>query len=307
MILRGQNFRIFIADSSGGSGTVFKCVGMATNCTVNLQNNSEDASTKDSVGMASMPVTTSQTWSVQAESLNVEDTSAILSQIKSLTPFLLVWDETSTTDNQTGRHETFGRVGKAWLNDVTFKFDDRTNSSKSLQFVGAAPLEALTDEPYATIAAGSYTKGQFVRLFLSSDNTATPSKVILASKSLSLHVSLTLEDATSKDTPGSFQVQEPTGLSYDISATALARGADTITSQVQAQDLTSLESICETGTPVKWEIANVSGDNQRTKGTVLCSGSVLLTQVSIKAQNKSAVTYDLSMSGYGIYNVPSAA
>ena len=191
-ILKGQNFRILVGDNSGGS-TVFKCIGMATNCTVTLTNNTEDASTKDDTGMSSKPTMTSQAWSVSVESLSVADVGAMLTAIKNLTKFKLVWDETSTTANQTGRHATFGHIGDAYLNDATFQFDDRTNAQKSLQFTGCSALAALTDEPYATITAGSYTKGQFVRLLLSSDNTTAPAAVIAAALSLSLHVSLQME------------------------------------------------------------------------------------------------------------------
>jgi predicted secreted protein len=303
MILKGQNFRILTFDSTASK---FKCVGMATNCTVTLTNNTEDASTKDDVNMAAKPTTTSQAWSVQVESLDVSDAGAMLTAIKSLTPFTLLWDETSTTDNQTGEQATFARKGSAYLNDATFNFNDRENATKSLQFTGSGALETISSTPsYEAVSASAYTKGQFVRLFLSSDNTTAPAKVIAAAKSLSLHVSMTLEDATTKDTTGNWQIQEPTGLNYDISTSALVRGNDTITSAVAAQDLASIESIYEAGTPVKWQIANVSGDNQRTKGSILASGSCLLTQLSIQAPNRQNATYQATLQGYGAYSVGS--
>ena len=303
MILKGQNFRILTFDSTASK---FKCVGMATNCTVTLTNNTEDASTKDDVGMAAKPTMTSQGWSVSVESLDVSDAAAMLTAIKSLTPFTLMWDETSTTDNQTGEQATFARKGSAYLNDTTFNFNDRENATKSLQFTGSGALETISSTPsYEAVSASAYTKGQFVRLFLSSDNTAAPVKVIAAAKSLSLHVSMTLEDATTKDTTGNWQIQEPTGLSYDISTSSLVRGNDTITSAVAAQDLASIESIYEAGTPVKWKICNVSGANQRTAGAVIASGSVLLTQLTLNGPNRQNATYDAQLTGYGAYTVGS--
>ena len=302
MILKGQNFRILVLDTSS-QPTVFKCVGMATNCTVTLTNNTDDASTKDDVGMAAKPTMTSQGWSVSVESLDVSDAASMLTAIKSLTPFKLMWDETDTTDNQTGEGATYQRIGDAYLNDATFNFNDRENASKSLQFTGSGALDHDTQVNYGAVSASAYTKGQFVRMFLSSDNTTAPAKVIAAAKSLSLHVSMTLEDATTKDTTGNWQIQEPTGLFYDISTSALVRGNDTITSAVAAQDLASIESIYEAGTPVKWQIANVSGANQRTKGSVIASGSVLLTQLTLNGPNRQNADYTAQLTGYGAYTV----
>jgi hypothetical protein len=277
---------------------------MATNCTVTHGSNTEESSTKDDVGMSSKPTIVSQNWSVQVDSLNVSDVGAMLTAMKSLTPFTLMWDETSTTDNQTPEEAAFARTGVAYLNDATSQFDDRTNSTKSLQFTGSGPLETLSETPaFEAIALGSYTKGQFVRLFLGSDNTAVPATVIAAAKTLSLHVSMTLENATTKDTPGTWDVQEPTGLSYDISTSALIRGNDTITSAVGAKSLADIEAIKEAGNPVRWQIANVSGDNQRTKGAVIASGSVIIQTLTLNGPNRQNADYTAQLIGYGAYTV----
>ena len=301
MTLKGQNFRIFTFDTTAEK---FKVIGMATGCTVNLTNNTDDSNTKDDVGMASKPVTTSKSWSVQVESLNVSDTAAMLTAIKAMQPLTLMWDETATTDNQTRQKAAFARKGLAFLADATFQFDDRANATKSLQFQGSGALETVpSSDAVDVISLGSYSKGQFTRFFLSSDKTATPSAVIAAARTLSLHVSLTLEAATTKDTDGDWVLQEPTGLSYDITTGALVRSGDTITSQVAGKTLADVETIYEAGTPVKWQIANVSGDNQRTKGSVIVSGSVVLAQLSINGPNRQSADYSAQFSGYGDYTV----
>lgn len=301
MILKGQNFRVLTYDETAQK---FKCVGMATNNTVTLTGNTEDASTKDDVSLAAKPTIVSKSWQVSVESLNVMDAAAILTAVKAQTPFTLIWDEVSTSDNQTALGSTVARQGLAYLTDVTFTFNDRENSSKSLQFTGTGPLTKLLTTPDVDIIPlGSYTKGQFVRLFLGSDNTATPSKVIAAAKQLSFHVSLSVENATTKDTQGDWQVQEPTGLSYDISTNALARGGDTITSTVQGQSLSDVQDIYEASEPVKFEIANVSGDNQRTKGAVIVIGSVVITQLTLNNPNRQNSDYSASLNGYGAYSV----
>lgn len=298
--LKGQNIRVLLQD-----GNVFKVVGKSTNATITLTGNSDDASTKDDVALASKPEITSKSWSVQVESLDVTDTAAVLNAIKNLTPFTLIWDETATADNQTAQAAAYSRKGQAYLNDVTFQWDDRTNSTKQLQFTGSGALEKVSTAPEMEIVAvdGAYTKGQYVRLFLGSDNSAVPAKIVAAAKSLSLHVSMSLEDATTKDTTGDWQVQEPTALSYDISSNALVRSGDTITSAVQGQDFASIEDIYEASTPVRWQIANTSGANNRTKGAIIASGSVVVTQLTLNAPNRQNATYDTQLAGYGIYTV----
>ena len=300
--LKGQNLRVLVYDSTA---TKYKVVGMATNATITLTGNSNDASTKDDVGLAQKPEITSKSWSVQVESLNVSDMGAMLTAIKSLTPFTLIWDEVSTTDNQTPVASTaFARKGDAYLNDVTFTLNNRENSSKQLQFIGSGALETLSETPtIATVAAGSYTKGETVRLFLGSDNTTTPAAVIAAAQQLSLHVSMQMENASTKDTDGDWDIQEPTGLSYDISTTALVRSGETISSAVAGKSVADLISIYEASTPVKWQIANVSGDNHRTKGSVIASGSVVVTQLTLNAQNRQNATYSAQLTGWGAYTV----
>ena len=219
--LKGQNVRICIFDSTAEK---YKVIGMSTGCTITLTNNTESSSHKDIVGMADMPQVTSKSWQVSVDSLNVADTAAILTAIKAMQPMTLMWDETSTSDNQTREKATWSRKGQAYLNDCTFQFDNRTNSTKQLQFSGTGPLETVgSSEATQVIPIGSYTKGETVRLFLSSDNTSAPSSVVAAARSLSLHVSVSLEDSTTKDTTGAWVYQEPTALSYDISSGALVR------------------------------------------------------------------------------------
>ena len=273
--LYGQNFRILTYDSVASK---FKCVGMATNCTVNLNTNTEEASTKDDVGMAAKPEIVSKSWQVSVESLSIADAPAMLTAIKAMQPFTLLWDETSTTDNQTPLENAVSRQGSAFLNDLTLQLDDRANATKSLQFTGNGPLATVTSTPaFEEISAGSYTKGQYV--------------------------SISLETTTTKDTTGDWVVQEPTGISYDISTSGLVRSGDTITSTVQAIDLAALQSIYEGAAPVKWQIAHVSGANNRTKGNVIVSGSVILATLNIQAQNRQAAKFDASFNGWGNYTV----
>lgn len=298
--LKGKNFRILTYDTTASK---YKVVGMATSCTVTHQSNTENANHKDIVGIAQFPIVVSQSCNISVESLSVADVGAMLTAIKSLTPFTLIWDETSTTDNQTALGATFARRGQFFLNDCTFQFDNRTNGTKSLQFSSTGAIEVLDNTPTVeTITTGAFTKGENVRLYLGSDNTATPSRVVAGARTLSIHCSLTLEDATTKDTDGNWIVQEATELAWDISSGALVRSGDNITSSVQAQGLAEIEAIKEAGNPVKCFVANTSGANNRTLGAIILSGSVIVSQLTINGPLGTA-DYTTQLNGYGAYTV----
>ena len=84
------------------------------------------------------------------------------------------------------------------------------------------------------------------------------------------------------------------------------RSGETITSQVGAKSLNDLESIYNNGTPINWQITNVSGDNNRTVGTQIVHGMAVLTQLQLTAQNRSAAEYQATLQGYGNYTVAAA-
>lgn len=299
--LKGQNFRLLTYDAVAAKWSV---IGMSTGCTITLNTTADDSSTKNDVGMAAKPVITAKSWQVSVDTLNVIDAAAMLTAIKSLTPFTLMWDETSTVDNQTPEGAAFARKGTAFLSDLTLTFNNREKAAKNLQFSGSGAISAADSTiEIESVAAGTYSMGQFTRLYLGSDNTATPASVIAAALQLSLHISMTLEDASTKDTAGDWLIQEPTALNYDISTTALVRSGETITSQVAGKTLSDIESIYEAGTPVKFQIANVSSDNNRTKGSVIVSGSVVVTTLTLNGPNRQNADYTAQLSGYGIYTV----
>lgn len=303
MNLKGQNLRIAIIPNGAQSSPMV--VAKSTGCTITLNNNVEEASHKDVVGMASMPVVTSKGFNISVDSLDVSDAATLLSQIQSCTPFIVEWDETSTVNNQTREKATFARKGLAYINDLTLNFNDREISAKQVQLIGTGELTTIpTSETWSPVAVSqSFTRGQFVRLFLGNDNSAVPTKVIGAARQLSLHVALAMENSTTKDTEGDWENQQPTGISFDINSTALTRSGETITSEVQAQGLADLEEIYKNGIPVRFLIANVSGANQRTMGTVIVSGSVILQTLTINAPNRQDSDYSSQMVGYGPYVV----
>ena len=300
---KGQNVRVLTYDPTIEK---FRCVAKSTSCTLTLNVNTDESSTKDDIGMAKKATGTSQSWQISVETLNVTDLPLMLRTIKAMEPFTLLFDEVSTTDNQTAIGATFARKGEAYMNDLSVNFNDREVASKSIQFQGSGELQKLTSTPQVDVYEpdSDYERGQFTRLFIGSDNTATPAAVLASAKNLTLHVSLSMESATTKDTTGFWEVQVPTELSFDISTSSLLKSGDTITSSVEGKTFADLEDIKDTMQPVRFEIAKVSGANNRTKGAVIVEGSVLVTGLTSNNPNRQDSTWDATLAGYGIYNVP---
>ena len=299
--LKGQSVRICTFDTTAEK---YRVIGMSTGCIVTITNNMDNQSHKDITGLAAMPQVVSKTWQVQVNSLNQADAAAILTAMKSMQPVTLMWDETSTTDNQTRSKASWARKGQAYLNDATFSFDNKTLATKGLQFTGTGPLEAVAaSEATEVIPLGSYTRGETVRLFLSSDNTAAPTAVIASARTLQLHVSISLQDASTKDSTGDWIYNEPTELNYDITTSALVRSGEPITSLVTGKTYADILSMTEAGTAFKWKIANVGGDNNRTASSTIVSGSIKIATLTQNDPNRENSEYTMNANGYGDYTV----
>ena len=302
--LKGTNVRGLIWDPTISK---YRCVAKSTSCSVTLNVDTDDSSTKDVVGMAAMPTATRQGWQMSMDTLEVLDAAAYLTAIKNMQPFTLVWDEVSTTDNQTALNAGFSRRGQAYLNDLTLQFNDREVASKSIQFAGTGELEKLQNAPVVDVYEpdNTFTRGQFVRIFFGNTTSSEANAILAACKQLSMHVSISLEDATTKDTTGYWTVQEPTGLSFDLSTSALVRSGDVITSTVPGKTFADLEDLKEAMQPIHFEIANVGGANNRTKLGVIVSGNALITNLKNNNPNRQNSDWSMTLTGYGEYTVGS--
>ena len=299
--LYGQNFRVVLKD-----GDTWKVVAKATSCTINLVGNTEDTLTKDDGGLSGAPTIISKSWNVSVDSLDVTDMEEVLTAIALRTKFTLLWDETLTTNNQTLQHAAFYRIGEAYLSDATFTFSNRENATKQVQFSGTSALRrAATDLPQTTVIANdrTFTKGQYVRLFIMGNEAQATYKPLAAAMTFSIHVNLTLEDASTKDTEGDWVIQEPTGFSYDLSATALLRSGETIAEGAQpAHTPNAILTYYEACLPVLFRLCNVTGRNNRDMGTMIINGQAIITNMTLNGANRQKADYNLTMQGVGMYS-----
>ena len=127
-------------------------------------------------------------------------------------------------------------------------------------------------------------------------------EVIALATDFTFHASASTENSTTKDSTdilGLWDEFEITSKSYDISITAMIGvGTDA------ANQLNDLISNMVDGT-IKWEMAIVSGTNNRTQATLIADGEAKITNVSPVGQNRQNATYSATLNGYGPINIAS--
>ena len=145
-------------------------------------------------------------------------------------------------------------------------------------------------------------KGQHLRLIIE-DTSTTPALAtfVAMSTDLTLHLSATTEDSTTKDstdTNGLWNEYEVTARSGDIQFSALVAIDTTATVGGTSQYLEDfIDKVSDT--PISWKIVFVSGANNRTVGKILCSGQGKLTNLQVSAQNRQKTTYSGTVNIYG--------
>ena len=131
--IKGQNFRLLQNAAA---------IPEATNCSITLQGNAEDTSTKDTEGMFTQETIVSNQWSAQVDTYQ-SDTAALRAIISTFIAAQAVpvgWDQTAGSMNRVAQNANFKRSGNAILNDFTMNFNDRETVAVSLQFQGTGAL-----------------------------------------------------------------------------------------------------------------------------------------------------------------------
>jgi hypothetical protein len=129
--LRGRNLRVWFGSLP---------LGGSTNCTITLNTSSTDSTTKDDGGIAGKSEITEQSWSIQVDSMSLDDIPVFLDLAVHGTKFLFFWAETSGDDNSTVVTQPWERYGMGLISDFTLDFNDREISVKNVQITGTGPL-----------------------------------------------------------------------------------------------------------------------------------------------------------------------
>lgn len=140
--IKGQNLRVFVDG---------KPMSLATNCTVNIQHQTENESTKDDTGAWDKVSVTGANWDISFEMLfqSAADAAAqtfttLLTIIKSLTAKEVAFDKAAGTNNRTAQNAAYAITGDAYLTSLSLRSDNRQNVTISGTLTGAGPLESAS-------------------------------------------------------------------------------------------------------------------------------------------------------------------
>lgn len=146
-------------------------------------------------------------------------------------------------------------------------------------------------------------KGQHLRIFIKK-TTATGDKLPIAlATDMTFHLSATVENSTTKDTTdsdGAWQENDATGLNGDVQFGALIAAGTDAAAQVLNDIINGIDDSI-----VDWELAVVSGTNNRVISTSIATGQGKLVNVQMQGPNRQNATYTGSMNLYGPYTVAS--
>ena len=131
--IMGQHFRVFV----GGNA-----VPEAVNCSVTINGNMEDSTTKDTVGSYAQEQMTAKDWNVSVDNIDASlaNLRALVNRFNSDDKVTVGWDQTAGTQNRVAQNAPFAKSGQAILNDLSIQANNRTNIQVTCQYQGSGAL-----------------------------------------------------------------------------------------------------------------------------------------------------------------------
>ena len=133
-------------------------------------------------------------------------------------------------------------------------------------------------------------KGQNLRILLGG-------KCVAFATSCTVHVSLNLEESSTKDSTNNFTEQTPTGISWDMSCDALY-SVDADATGVNG--INALDTVLAQA-KVQVQFEQTEGDKNRVavSGGAVYSGYAWVNDISINAANRQNTSYTIQLTGDG--------
>ena len=133
-------------------------------------------------------------------------------------------------------------------------------------------------------------KGQNLRLLIGG-------KCVAFATSCTVHVSLNLEESSTKDSTNNFTEQTPTGISWDLSCDALY-SVDTDATGVNG--INALDTVlAQQRVQVQFEQTQGEKNRVAVSGGAVYSGYAWINDISINAANRQNTSYTIQLTGDG--------
>ena len=133
-------------------------------------------------------------------------------------------------------------------------------------------------------------KGQNLRLLIGG-------KCVAFATSCTVHVSLNLEESSTKDSTNNFTEQSPTGISWDMSCVALY-SVDADATGVNA--ISALDTVlAQQKVQVQFEQTQGEKNRVAVSGGAVYSGYAWVNDISINAANRQNTSYTIQLTGDG--------
>lgn len=133
-------------------------------------------------------------------------------------------------------------------------------------------------------------KGQNLRILLGG-------KCVAFSTNCTVHVSLNLEESSTKDSTNNFTEQTPTGISWDMSCDALY-SVDADATGVNA--ISALDTVlAQQKVQVQFEQTQGEKNRVAVSGGAVYSGYAWVNDISINAANRQNTSYTIQLTGDG--------
>ena len=192
-VIKGENLMLFVeeGDLYGNSSSALIFLGMATSCSMNLNVDAFDVTSKDS-GSWRASVPGMKSWDMSTDNLYSEHYDKLMALAMSRATIKLYWspatntesnNEVTHTPNLTVDGETYKYyVGDAWVNNVNANAPNDDAATYSASFTGTGALTTSNTLPSAGIGVNQDTKSmvqggqaQFIVTGYTGTVTATPS------------------------------------------------------------------------------------------------------------------------------------
>ena len=113
-----------------------------------------------------------------------------------------------------------------------------------------------------------------------------------ASQTCDVHLAMMTEESSTKDNTSEWSEYEPTGLAWDASANALV-----VIDRSEAAN--TLEDLYEVGAEVDIVLSTTTGSKNRVAQTRMLRGKAVISDLSVKSDNRQVSTYTVKFEGTG--------